>query len=37
LASIDDGTFKGLLIIDKKQLANEYGITNKDYGNVFSD
>jgi len=32
LASINDDTFKELVIIDKKKLANQYGITDKDYG-----
>jgi len=36
LASIDDGTFKGLFIIDKNRLVNEYGITNKDYGVIIT-
>lgn len=36
LASINDGTFKGLIIIDKKHLADEYGINDKDYGIVIT-
>jgi len=32
LASIDDKIFIRLVVIDKKHLAAEYGITNKEYG-----
>jgi len=36
LALINDETFKGLIIINKSHLADEYGITDKDYGIVIT-
>lgn len=32
LASVNDTLFKGIQIINKEQLAKDYGITDKDYG-----
>ncbi|MFC0516893.1 hypothetical protein ACFFGT_21980 [Mucilaginibacter angelicae] len=36
LAAIDDKIFEGLIIIDKRQLIKEYGITNKNYGVIIT-
>jgi hypothetical protein len=36
LAAINDKIFKELIIIDKKQLIKDYGITNKNYGVIIT-
>ena len=36
LAAIDNKIFKGIQIINKQQLINEYQITNKEYGVLIS-
>ncbi|WP_121811911.1 hypothetical protein [Mucilaginibacter kameinonensis] len=36
LAGINDKIFKGLTIINKRQLVKQYGITNKDYGVIIT-
>lgn len=36
LAGINDKIFKGLKIIDKRELVKQYGIANKDYGVIIT-
>jgi hypothetical protein len=36
LAAINDKIFEELIIIDKRQLIKEYGITNKNYGVIIT-